>query len=578
MTPTSLCIVARSMRRFSERIAPSVVRPLSRPLGAMLGATLGATLIWSGLLAGAMSLAGCEQLDGRNRNMQGLRLFRETQFIDAVAQFQKALTEVDDSPTIHYNLGLAYSKVTKTGYDRPVLLGQQGDFVCQTMQTIPGVKIVQAGACVKEGDRHYAECGSAHTGPLEKDLTDLKAQLAAATDDAKKKELKLQIDDKQSELARYTCGSSFRCVEGPFCSLTSPELADLATQHFQLWIKAQPSDDEIKKQLVQAAEELDEAKKSGNNSAIAAAQHKVDDLQTKDQTRKLMTLLWTDSDQYKKAIDYWEGLLKDKPNDAEIMGNLAGIELKAGNWRKSIDWYNKVAEVTNDQSSKVVTYGYIGNVAWQKLNSRLLVGAEAIELADRGIGALQRGAEFQPKNPRLIGLQASIYNFRSTAHGASWAAAIDRASAQELLKLSRVLADEAKKAQGQPAGAPETPANPAGTGTGTGTPSAGSGAGAGSGAPPATPSGGSAAPPAGSAPPAPATTPAAAPAAAPPAAPPAPPAGGSTAPAAAPANPPPAAPATAPPQAPAAPAQPSETPPAPPAAPATGTPAEKSGG
>jgi tetratricopeptide (TPR) repeat protein len=578
MTPTSLCIVARSMRRFSERIAPSVVRSvirrLFRRLFRPLGAVLGATLVWSGLLAGPMSLAGCEQLDGRNRNMQGLRLFRETQFIDAVAQFQKALTEVGDSPIIHYNLGLGYSKVTKTGFDGPVLLGQQGDFVCQT---IPGVKIVQAGACVKEGDRHYAECGSAKTLPIEKDLADLKAQLAAATDDAKKKELKVQVDDKQSDLARYTCGSSFRCVEGSFCSMTSPELADLAAQHFQLWIKAQPSDDEIKKLLTQSSEELNEAKKSGNNAAIAAAQHTVDELQTKDQTRTLMTLLWTDSDQYKKAIDYWEGLLKDKPNDAAIMGNLAGIELKAGNWRKSIDWYNKVAEVTNDSSSKVVTYTYIGRVAWQKLNSRLLVGAEAIELADRGIAALQRGAEVQPKNAQLVGLQASIYNFRSTAHGASWAAALDRVSAQELLKLSRVLADEAKKAQGQPAGAPATPANPAGaSGTGTGTPAPG--AGAGSGAPPATPSGGSAAPPAGSAPPAPATAPVAAPAAPSSGAPPAPPAGGSTAPAAAPANPPPAAPAAAPPQAPAAPAQPSETPPAPPAAPATGTPAEKSGG
>jgi tetratricopeptide (TPR) repeat protein len=553
------------MRRFSEhsRIMASGVVLSVIP-------SLRAVLVSSVLLASVASVAftatGCEQLDGRNRNKQGLRLFRETQFIDAVAQFQRALSEVDDSPIIHYNLGLAYSKVTKTGFDGPVLLGQQGDFVCQT---IPGVKIVQAGACVKEGDRHYAECGSAKTGPIDKDLADLKAQLAAATDDAKKKELKGQIDDKQSDLARYTCGSSFRCVEGPFCAMTSPELADLAAQHFQIWIKAQPSDDEIKKQLSQASEQLDEAKKAGNNSAIANAQREVDDLSTKDQTRKLMTLLWTDSDQYQKAIDYWEGLLKEKPNDAEIMGNLAGIQLKAGNWRKSIEWYTKVAEVTNDQSSKVVTYQYIGNVAWQKLNSRLLVGADAIELADRGIGALQRGAEVQPKNARLVGLQASIYNFRSTAHGASWAAAIDRAAAQELLKLSRVLADEAKKAQGQPLGAPETPANPAGTG---------------SAAPAAAPSGGSAAPPAGTAAPAAAAPGTAAPGAGSTKAP--DPASPGAAGAGAPASPPapaapPAAPATppAPAAAPAAPATPpAETPASPPAAPATGAPAEKSGG
>lgn len=545
------------MRRFSER--------------ARIARIFSVVLVSCGVLAGIASI-GCEQIDARNRVKRGNRMFRETQFIDAAAEYQKALTEVDD-PAIHYNLGLAYSKVTKAGYDGPVLLGLDGDFVCQQ---VPGVKTVQAGACVKEGDRHFAECGKAKTSPIEKDIADLNEQLKTETDEAKKKDLKNQLSDKEQDLARFTCGSSFHCVEGAFCALSSPELADLAAQHFQTWIKAQPSDDDIKKELVVASEELDEAKKSDNKSAISTAQHRVDDLQTKDQTRKLMTLLWTDSEQFRKALDYWEGLLKDKPNDAEIMGNLAGINLKAGDWRKSIEWYNKVAEVTNDPSSKVAAWQFIGFVAWSKLNSRTLVGAEAIELADRGIGALQRGAEVQPKNARLVGLQASIFNFRSTAHGASWAAAIDRATAQDLLKLSRVLADEAKKAQGQAPGAPATAPSA--------TPSAGSAA------PPATPSGGSATPPAGSAAPAGSATPAgpagpaapAAPSAAAPATPKAAPETPPAAPAAPSARPAPAAesPATPPAAPPAPPAEPkpAETPATPPAAPAPGGPAEKSGG
>jgi hypothetical protein len=254
-------------------------------------------------------------------------------------------------------------------------------------------------------------------------------------------------------------------------------------------------------------------------------------------------------------------MLDAKPNDPETMGILAGINLKAGDWRKSIEWYNKVADVTNDPSSKVAAYVFIGNVAWSKLNSRSLIGAEAVELADRGIGALQRAAEVQPKNPRVVGLQASIFNFRSTAHGASWAAAIDRASAQDLLKLSRVLADEAKKAQGQPAGAPATPA-PA-------TPQAGSAPAAGS----AAPASGSAAPAAGSTVPASAAP---AGAGAPPATPPGAPAN-PAGPPAAPAAPESAAPpATAPSGTPSAP-PPADTPATPPAAPASGNPAEKSG-
>jgi len=543
------------MRRFSER--------------ARIASLLRVALVSYVVIGSLASLGGCEQLDGRRRVRVGNRLFRETQFIDAAAEYETALHQVP-SPTIDYNLGLAYSKVFKPGFEGPVLLGLQGDFVCRQ---IPGVKIVQAGACVKEGDRHYAECGSAKTAPLDKAIAELNDQIKNETDDAKKKELKSQLDDKQQDLLRYACSSSFRCVEGAFCSLTSPEIADLAAQHFQTWIKSQPNDDELKKQLAEAAEELESAKKADNKSAISVAQRRVDDLQTKDQTRKQMTLLWTDSDQYPKALGYWEGLLKDKPNDGEIMGVLAGINLKAGDWRKSIEWYNKVAQVTNDPSSKVAAYQFIGNVAWSKLNSRTLIGAEAVELADRGISALQRAAELQPKNPRPVGLEASIYNFRSTAHGASWAAAIDRASAQDLLKLSRVLADEAKKAQGQAPGAPTTPAPAAGSGTppaaGSGTPPA-----AGSGTPPAAPATSTpgAAP---TTPPKASTTPAT-----PKVAPSTPPAESATpppapaTPSAAPPTPPPAS--ATPPATPAAP--PAPAPETPPAAPATGGPAEKSGG
>src|SRR5882724_2888588 len=109
MPPTPLCIVARPMSRFSER--------------ARIASVLSVVLVSCVVLG---SLSGCEQLDGRNRTRKGNRLFRETQFIDAAAEYQKALKEVDD-PVIHYNLGLAYSKVTKPGFDAPVLLGTKDE-------------------------------------------------------------------------------------------------------------------------------------------------------------------------------------------------------------------------------------------------------------------------------------------------------------------------------------------------------------------------------------------------------------------------------------------------------------------
>ena len=123
MTPGRICIVARPMSRTPRFL----------------------------LLAAAMSVAfastGCEELDGRNRNRQANIMFREMQFIDAAAEYEKALTQVSD-PIIHYNAGLAYSKIAK-GSDKVVLLGEQGQDVCTR---IPGVQPLQKQVCVKHGE------------------------------------------------------------------------------------------------------------------------------------------------------------------------------------------------------------------------------------------------------------------------------------------------------------------------------------------------------------------------------------------------------------------------------------------
>lgn len=358
MHPTQLCIVARPMSR-PVRANPILV-------GILLVFVIGGSL-------------GCEELDGRNRTRQGNRLFRETAFIDAAAEYEKALKTVND-PIIHYNAGLAYSKIFKP-QDKPIRLGIKGSFVCDQL---PNAKTQSARVCVKDGDRRFDDC-----------------------------------DDKA------VCASSYQCLQSELCVYEPSQVAELAADHFQKWLAANPKDDE---------------------------------------TRKLMTQVWIDGEQFQLAIDYWEGLLAKKPGDSEIMGNLAGINLKSGDWRKSIEWYLKVAAAATDQAQKISAFQFIGNVAWSKLNSKSLTGPDTMELADFGIGALQKAAELNPKNPKLFGLQASIYNFRAMAQGASWAAALDRASAQDLLRVSRVLAEEAKKAAGaaMPGMPTQTPAPKAG--------------------------------------------------------------------------------------------------------------------
>lgn len=208
----------------------------------------------------------------------------------------------------------------------------------------------------------------------------------------------------------HPCAAGFRCESTSLCALDNKRLADLATQHFGTWLQHHPSDAE---------------------------------------TRSLMTQVWIDSGQYKKAIDYWEALDRTKPNDPSIMGNLAGINLKANEWRKSIEWYLRVATHSPESSAKVAAYQFIGNVAWSKLNAKGLPREQAVELADRGMGALQKAAEIQPENPKLYALMGSISAFRALQHGASWAGGIDRAFALDLQQTSRVMNDKAKKQAGR---------------------------------------------------------------------------------------------------------------------------------
>lgn len=448
MTPMSICIVARYMSRPTERAR--VVNVLR-------------VVLMTSVVVGALSSVGCEQVKARNDVRTGNKLFAATKFIDAAAFYERAL-KVVDHPRIHYNLGLTYSKIFKAGFDGPILLGTADDPVCQL---IPGVQIIDSSACVRAGDRRFPQCGPDVSAPIEKRIAELNAQAKAETDEVRKRETELMVREQQDELNRFTCSSSFSCVQGKFCSLTSPKLADLAATHMSDWIKAQPSDDALKAAVAGAQKRLEEAKKLTDPSKTNAILKEIEELNAKDQTRNLMTGIWIDSAQFQKAIEYWEGLLAQRPNDPSIIGTLGGIHLKAGNWRQSIEWYAKLAEVSAEPSNKVAAYLFIGNVAWAKLNSKTLIGAEVIEIADRAIQALQRGAEIQPKNVRLWGLQGSILSFRSAAHGASWASAIDRASGQELVKAARVLAEEAKKAEeaakkasGQPTGAP-APAAPA---------------------------------------------------------------------------------------------------------------------
>src|SRR5712671_3247562 len=183
MTPGQLCIVPRLMSRTADR-ALKIVATVA--LGAVIGLP-------------CFLAAGCTELDGRNRTRQGNNAFREQRFVDAAGQYEKALKEVQ-SPIIHYNLGLAYSKIFKVGAPATdkIMLGQKGELVCDV---IPNISYVTASVCIKPGDRRFDPC-----------------------------------DEKNP------CASSLKCEKVELCQAENGPIADMSAENFGEWLKANPTD------------------------------------------------------------------------------------------------------------------------------------------------------------------------------------------------------------------------------------------------------------------------------------------------------------------------------------------------
>ncbi|MEZ4365895.1 MAG: tetratricopeptide repeat protein [Kofleriaceae bacterium] len=172
--------------------------------------------------------------------------------------------------------------------------------------------------------------------------------------------------------------------------------------------------------------------------------------------RNKMTQIWIDSGNYDKALTYWEDQLKAEPQNQEIMGVLAGINLKADRWRQSLEWLDRSLAASQTPENKRSLYVQIARRCRQViLNRGKIFGQERIDVSNVCIPQVLAGLAGDPKNLELLGVINQIFAVRALSQGASFAAFIDKASGQDHEQLRRVLVDEAKKAK-----AAEQAANP----------------------------------------------------------------------------------------------------------------------
>jgi tetratricopeptide (TPR) repeat protein len=246
------------------------------------------------------------------------------------------------------------------------------------------------------------------------------------------------LADRDLDVGHYNLGIAYVKLFMP--GVQNPrnaEYADKAAMHLARWLEKNPKDNDI---------------------------------------RKLMTSVWVDSGDFEKAIKYWENEHQQAPTNRDVLAQLASINLKAASnpdWEKSrpywdatIKWILMDADIAPTPEGKLTAYIGVGRVGWATLSPKeKVLGLERIRVADTAIAAMQKGLALDPKNIEILGLMGAIYNFRALGHGASWAAAIDRASAQDHSQRQRVLMEEKKKqaAENPTTPGPQTPAEKTGS-------------------------------------------------------------------------------------------------------------------
>lgn len=181
----------------------------------------------------------------------------------------------------------------------------------------------------------------------------------------------------------------------------------------------------------------------------------------------LLTQLWIDSDQFEKALAYWEEELGRDPSNRDVIVKLANINRQAGRYAEARAWHEKRAALEPNNEGKVNAYLDIAQLEYSRLMKPDLVDEGRLEAADQGIAALQKAETIDPKHPLVQSLLGSMYQHRSMAHGALWARLVDTASQRhhqiKFIELQKAAAPAAaaEAAKPTPTPAPQASDKPA---------------------------------------------------------------------------------------------------------------------
>ncbi len=188
--------------------------------------------------------------------------------------------------------------------------------------------------------------------------------------------------------------------------------AKKASEHFQIYLRKNPKDNEI---------------------------------------IELLTTVWLDSDQTDQALAFWMDVRKKDPKNPNALRQLGSIERLRGNYEEAIRWdYLRVEEATDPKKKVQILVG-IGQLQYSRLAKKkegllVLMDEQRLQAADIGVAALQKAIAIAPKNASAHSLLATVYQYRSFAHLNGWGRLVDTASQRHHASIRDSLSKAKKKA------------------------------------------------------------------------------------------------------------------------------------
>jgi len=163
--------------------------------------------------------------------------------------------------------------------------------------------------------------------------------------------------------------------------------------------------------------------------------------------------LLTSANDNDKAIAFLERKLQKKPNDNEVMAQLAQLQAKAGNFDESLKWYTKIAEL--DPKTKTNWYT-VAVLCWERSNKAgmSISPDERTKIIGDGIQFIDKALALDPEYTEAIAYKNLLYREKADAlHQAG-----KDQEAQEAFAESQRLRDQAiqlmQKKKAQAAAAP----------------------------------------------------------------------------------------------------------------------------